>query len=134
MQPRRSSTLGGDLAAVRDGLSRLAAAHVALARAELHDAAVRTFRGAGPGAAAAALLTAGWLLFAVASGFGLGARIGLARGFLVVSAVHVLAGLVMAGVASRRHRARRGETSLDTVREEWRHDRELLTRLRRVRT
>jgi hypothetical protein len=94
--------LGDQVGHLGEAIRRLVVAHVALARAEATERLRASGRDLAFVAAGAGLLAAGWLLLAVAVGLGLGDRIGMARGFLVVAAVHVATGGLLAGLFGRR--------------------------------
>lgn len=96
--------VGEQLREVSDGLGKLVREHVELARSELETSVKRAARDLGATAVGVGLLAVGYLLLAFAVAFGLGLSIGLARGFLVVSAAHVVVGVALGAVFARRLR------------------------------
>jgi len=96
--------LGDQLHLLGAAARRFADAHVALAKAEAAQQARAVGRDAAVSGAGALLLGVGWLLFSLAIGYGLGERLGPALGLLLVAAVHVVAGGLLAGVYGRRLR------------------------------
>jgi hypothetical protein len=123
--------LGEQVGHLGEAVRRLVAAHVALARAEATERLRASGRDLAFVVAGAGLLAGGWLLLAVAVGLGLGDRIGMARGFLAVSAAHVGAGGVLAGLFGRRL-AREDKPGWPVTRAVIRRDRAYLGELARA--
>lgn len=90
------------LSAVTDDISRLVKQHFELAKLELQDASKKVARDGGLIAAGALFALLGYVLLAVSVAIGIGNHLGMARGFLVVSAFHVVVGGVVAMVFAKR--------------------------------
>ena len=112
LRPRdHHSDEGGErdslIALVRDtaeGLGRLIADHIKLARTELVADAKEYGREIGVLVAAGFVLAVGYALGCVAAALGLGRLIGLPLGFAAVAGLHLVAGTVAAVTAARRMR------------------------------
>jgi uncharacterized membrane protein YqjE len=130
-EPSPRTEVGDQLRQVTDGVTRLVSEHVELAKAELAGSVRRAGRDAvlvGLGAGLAAL---GWVLLMFAVAWGLGQRLGTARGFLVVAAVHVVVGGAMATVFGSRLSGR-DKPAMGQTAAEVRQDRRFLQRMRRT--
>jgi hypothetical protein len=90
-----------------DGLSRLVADHIRLARTEMIADARRYARGLGVTAAAAGLLGLGYVLGCVAGALALATVIGGPLAFAAVAGLHLLVGAVVMVVGMRQLRAER---------------------------
>jgi uncharacterized membrane protein YqjE len=87
---------------VTDGISRLVKEHVELAKIEAKDSFRKVARDSALTAAGAFLLVLGYVLLMFSIGYAIGDRIGLARGFLIVAGVHIVAGAALAGIFASR--------------------------------
>ncbi len=102
MEPAQRPTFGAQVGQLGELLKRLVAAHLDLAKAEAVERLVSSARDAAGAAMGAALLGLGWVLTSLAVGVGLGERLGMARGLLIVAALHVVAGGGLAARYGRR--------------------------------
>ena len=123
--------LGEQVGHLGEAVRKLVAAHVGLARAEALERLRASARDAAFVTAGVWLLAVGWLIVSVAVGFGLGERLGMARGFLVVAALHVVAGGLLAGRYGRRL-AREDKPGWPVTRAVVRRDRAYLGELARL--
>lgn len=90
-----------------DGLSRLVADHIRLARTEMIADARRYARGLGVTALAAGLLGLGYALGCVAGALALGTVIGNPLAFCAVAGFHLLVGAIVLVSGMRQLRAER---------------------------
>lgn len=97
-----TAQVGAHFRQLGDQLGKLVNDHVELARAELRQTVTRAGRDVALTAVGVLLLAIGYALLAVAASVALGEVIGLARGFLIVSAFHVVVGLTLTMVFARR--------------------------------
>lgn len=114
-----------------DGVARLVVDHVELAKAELTEGLKRAGKDLAFVAAGALLAGLGWLLLMFAVAWGLGERFGMARSFLLVAAVHVVAGGLLATVFGARL-AGRDKPMMDQTALELRRDKRFFKRIRRT--
>ena len=90
-----------------DGLSRLVADHIRLARSEMIADANRYARGLGVTAAAAALMAVGYVLGCIAGALALATVIGGPFAFLAVAGFHLVVGAIVMVAGMRQLRAER---------------------------
>ena len=101
-----------------DGLSRLVADHIRLARSEVVADARRYARGLGVTAIAAALLGLGYAMGCIAGALALGTVIGNPLAFCAVAGLHLVVGALVLVSGLRRLQAERPmqETSFEVSR------------------
>ena len=123
-----SPGLGPSLKRVTDGIGRLVREHLQLARAEVREDLKRAGRDLALIVAGLPPLCLGWALVMVAISLWLAKWVGSAAGFLIVGAVHLLAGAALAGVCAWLL-ATRDKPSLTRTGRQLEEDRRWLTRL-----
>lgn len=89
-----------------DNLSRLVSEHVELAKAELTHTVISTGKDLAFVAIGTVFVAVGYILLACTASIGLGNVIGMALGFLVVAALHLVIGLSLALMFAKRLTAR----------------------------
>src|SRR5262249_49856679 len=90
-----------------DGLGRLVAEHIRLAKVEVAADAKDYGRRVALLAGAGAIVAVGYLFAWIAIALALGRLIGSPLGFLLVGGLHVVAGLIVLSVISRRLKSAR---------------------------
>jgi hypothetical protein len=89
-----------------DGLGRLIAEHVNLAKLELATDVRRFVRRAAPGLAVMPMLVLGYAFLWLGAALALGRKIGTAEALAAVGGLHLLVGVVGAAAVARRLRQR----------------------------
>lgn len=97
-----TAQIGTHFRQLGDQLGKLVNDHVELARAELKQTVAKAGRDVALTAVGVLLLSIGYALLAVGASLALGEVVGRARGFLLVSAFHVVVGLTLVMVFARR--------------------------------
>jgi uncharacterized membrane protein YqjE len=117
-----------NLRGVTDGISKLVKEHVELAKIELQSSAKRLALDGSMIAAGALLLALGWVLLMFSIGYALGSSIGLGLSFLIIAAVHIIGGGVLAFVFASRLRTK-DKPKLENTTIELQRDRSFLNRV-----
>lgn len=98
-----------------EDLGRLVSDHIELAKAEAREAIRTTAKNSVFIVFGALVIAFGYVLLAVACAIALGEAIGSARGFLVVSGIHVFVGLALVLVFSRKLRTKERPSLAETA-------------------
>lgn len=119
------------LQGVSENVTRLVRDHIELAKIELQESVKKVVRDSALVGAGAAIALLGYVLLTIAVAIGLGHEVGMARGFLLVSAFHVLVGGLLVTVFAKRLKGK-DKPGLPATTTELKRDREFIQDVRQI--